>query len=159
MKLITTNIFSLLLLLISNIVLGAATQLPEIRIESDKAMINPKGVTLFTGHVSINQGNLTIQADNVQLTHSTNQAQATGAPVTFQHTVNKQRVNGTANKLTYQPHLQTIVLVGAVHIQNGMNMASGEQMIYHINTQELEIHGTNSNKAKLIIYPNEQGKQ
>lgn len=137
----------------------------EITIKSNKQAGDLKNkIISYLDNVSITQGSLSITADLVQVIKKsgTNEDSyiAQGNPATF-----KQRLDdGTlvslqANKITYEPSVNTITITGNAVLNQEGSEVRGDKITYNTLTEQLEAESDSEASVTTILQPkNKAGK-
>ena len=139
MKYLVINLLSLLLLLVISPAYANTQQTEQVTIKADNFEIDRKnGTSTFTGHVSMQQGEMSFRADKVIL-YRTDQAvdkiHAYGQPAHFTREVsvrNKALVASRANRMEYDARSEQLILLGDAFLTQDGNQFSGEQIEYDI---------------------------
>jgi lipopolysaccharide export system protein LptA len=128
-----------------------------ITIEADRATINEKeGVSTYSGHVVLTQGDIKITAESVivhqeqgQLTHIT----AIGAPVTYfqKGETAEQDIHGQANTMEYYATEQRLQLLDNARLSQGGNSFSGNQIDYDTQREVVTAAVSESGKQRVQV--------
>jgi lipopolysaccharide transport protein LptA len=121
----------------------------------------------FRGNARIDGPMGSIQADRATIGFSNHQLQfavAEGAPAEFNRTMpgpEARRVNGTANRISYDLRAGELSLQGQARLSDGVREASGARLVYRIAEDRLiasaDEEGTE--RVRIIITPPEDGNQ
>jgi lipopolysaccharide transport protein LptA len=121
----------------------------------------------FRGNARIDGPMGSIEADRATIGFSNHQLQfavAEGAPAEFNRTMpgpEARRVNGTANRISYDLREGELSLQGQARLSDGVREASGARLVYRIAEDRLiasaDEEGTE--RVRIIITPPEDGNQ
>ncbi len=122
---------------------GAAnsTNMP-IDLEADSGTYDQiAGLATYTGNVKVTQGVATIWADKLTVVLKDNVAErieATGKPVRFKYTGDKQPIEGQGKQALYKITDKTITLTGDAMVKQGIDVVKGTQLIYHLDQEIIQ---------------------
>lgn len=121
----------------------------------------------FRGNARIDGPMGSIEADRATIGFSNHQLQfavAEGAPARFDRTMpgpEARRVNGTANRISYDLAQGELSLQGQARLTDGVREASGARLVYRIAEDRLiasaDEEGTE--RVRIVITPPEEGKE
>lgn len=131
-----------------------------IRLLADKATYSEStGVTSYTGNVSITQGTLKMQSDNLTVNLTPNRAiesaVAVGRPATIQQIVTKEKglAKGQANRIDYNVKTGIVTLTGNARLTQNGGSFSGNIIRYSLKVGDVEATGGNSQRVELVFPP------
>ena len=133
-----------------------------IDIQADRLLFsNPQGKSIYTGHVIITQGSLTLKGNKVFLLHPNQKIQTVevfGQPAHFKKFLTDEQkwLSGHAQHISYDAKHKKLHLTGKAFVQQGKtNQISGPELFYDLRQQTLEAHGTPTDKGRVhvIIQP------
>ena len=133
-----------------------------IDIQADRLLFsNQQGKSIYTGHVIITQGSLTLKGSKVFLLHPNQKIQTVevfGHPAHFKKFLADEQkwLSGDAQHITYDAKSKTLHLIGNAFVQQGKtNQISGAELFYNLKQQTLEAHSTPTDKERVhvIIQP------
>lgn len=136
-----------------------------IQIEADQLdSQDAKGVTRYTGHVVITQGETIITGDQVELIHPERQLNtltASGDPATFTHydPLQQTKINGHAQTIIYYAKERKIHLIGHAFLaQHDTHKIQGPRLVYDLNSQTLQAGSTDqqTGRVRMTIEPQQQ---
>lgn len=137
-----------------------------IKLLADKATYSAtKGVTSYSGNVSITQGTLKMTADNltIELANGRNiqTAVATGHPATLQQVVTKEKglAKGQANRIEYNVKTGIVTLTGQAKLTQAGASFSGNVIRYGLKSGDVEATAGNQQRVELIFPPQETQRQ
>lgn len=129
-------IWIILLMLSGHAISEDVNKHKAITIEADRATLDEKrGISTYTGHVLLTQGNIKIQADTLivhskkgELSHVT----ATGTPVHYAQKGirSAEDINGEANIMEYFAREKRLLLLENAKLSQGGNAFSGNRIDY-----------------------------
>lgn len=131
-----------------------------IRLLADKATYSEStGKTTYSGNVSITQGTLKMNAENLTVNLSSSRAIdsaiATGSPATIQQIVTQEKglAKGQANRIEYNVKTGIVTLTGNAHLtQNGASF-SGNVIRYSLKVGDVEATAGGKQRVELIFPP------
>ncbi len=119
-------------------------------------MIDPDGDTILT-EVTIQQGSLRIEAGRATVTRKAGDVTRVlleGSPASLQQENDDgQLMRAQAQRIEYGTNDETVLLVGAVHINQGRDEFRGEQVRYDTRNGRITGEGGTNNRIQLIIHP------
>ncbi|HQW80608.1 MAG TPA: lipopolysaccharide transport periplasmic protein LptA [Pseudomonadota bacterium] len=114
------------------------------------------GITVLTGDVHIDQGSLLIRADRGEFEQKEGEVSRVvldGAPVHLEQDIDQQgRLKADAKRIEYLLAEQKVVMTGGVRIERPRGVLSGERVIYHLDTGEMEA-GEPGGRVNMTIAP------
>ena len=146
-----------------------ATALPEdrnqaIEIQSREALREEAtGRTVYTGDVSISQGTILIEADEVTV-HSTggrvSRIVCTGRPARYQQQPEQDSglVIASGNTIRYDLDTDIILLLGNASLEQEEATLSGERIEYDLKQEVIRAKGSDegSDRIRMVIPPSQQ---
>ena len=134
-----------------------------IRGSADKLIVDQKnGVATYTGAVSIQQGSLLISAEQIIIhtnpDSSVKKMIATGTPARFQQQPEKEQgiITASANKITYTPDREHLLLVENASLEQDGAVMSGPTINYDIIKEVMKAAGNSQNgkeRINIVIPP------
>ena len=117
-----------------------------------------KGTLTYSGAVTMQQGSLKINADEVIIYGNIDRAtrvRATGQPARFEQTPNIDTMPVTANahELDYDVHLKTLVLNGDAKLTQEGSSLSGNRIEYDVINAVVKAGSNEKNRVKMVIPP------
>ena len=118
----------------------------------------------FRGRVRIEGPMGLIEADRATISfrdHGLSSAVAEGTPARFARTLageEPRRVNGTANRIQYDPGAGEMLLQGQAVLRDGLREASGARLLYRIAEERLIASGDEDGgeRVRIVITPPDQ---
>ncbi|KAA1192783.1 lipopolysaccharide transport periplasmic protein LptA [Pseudohalioglobus sediminis] len=144
---------------------GVSNALPDdreqpIHIEADEALRDEKqGFTRYQGNVQMDQGSLRIEADQITIYHTGEEADrvlATGKPARMQQQPDPEKglLKARADTITYVKSEQRVELRSNAHIEQDGSIVTGDYIDYFIE-QELvkagSAGGENASRVQVVI--------
>lgn len=131
-----------------------------IHLLADKATYSEStGKTTYSGNVSISQGTLKMNAQNLTVNLSSSKAidsaVATGSPATIQQIVTHEKglAKGQANRIDYNVKTGIVTLTGNAHLtQNGATF-SGNVIRYSLKMGDVEATAGGNKRVELVFPP------
>jgi lipopolysaccharide export system protein LptA len=116
------------------------------------------GTGVYTGHVIITQGSMTMAADKAVLQVVNGElrtADATGKPATFdQQPDNGEHVHSVAQEIIYDATKNQVDLIGDAHLAQGKRVMSANRIHYDTQTAHVDAKGTaDGDRVHLVIPP------
>lgn len=130
-----------------------------IHVRADSISLDQKrGVTVYRGKVSFEQGGFRINADRVEATLKGERLEsihASGRPLRFRHAAvgETQEVRGSAARLEYQAASGQLNLFGDVRVEQGRNVFRSAVMRYDLSAETLAADGSDSGQVSVVIEP------
>lgn len=128
-----------------------------IEIEADRGSVSQSSQTTeFSGNVSVKQGTMYINAQNVRVVKNGNNQHftASGSPVQFGQTLERHgQVRGRAQRVEYRSETGVVTLTGGAHIERGSDKASGHTISYNTRNETYTIAGSGSGRVSIVIQP------
>jgi lipopolysaccharide export system protein LptA len=142
-------------------------QAQPIRISADQALRDEKkGVTVYKGHVRMDQGSLQIRADRITIYHDREEADriiARGSPATLQQTPDpaKGPMNASAASIEYLRSEDRVLLKGEARIEQDGSTVTGETIEYFISQQRVKADSDQTRKGSRVevVIPAQQLQQ
>lgn len=114
------------------------------------------GITLLTGDVRIDQGSLMIRADRGEIEQKEGEVSRVvfdGAPVHLEQDIDQQgRLKADARRIEYLLSEQKVVMTGGVRIERPRGVLTGERVVYHLDSGEMEA-GEPGGRVNMTIAP------
>jgi lipopolysaccharide export system protein LptA len=127
----------------------------QVGADSAKGSVD-SGKTVLTGNVRIDQGTLSIRADRGEVEQGDEDIQRVildGAPVHLEQDIDGQgRLKADANRIEYLLSDQRVIMTGAVRIERPRGLMTGERVVYHLDTGEMEA-GEPGGRVNMTIAP------
>ncbi|HVV68781.1 MAG TPA: lipopolysaccharide transport periplasmic protein LptA [Gammaproteobacteria bacterium] len=129
---------------------------------ADKFQTNQKtGITIFTGHVQMDQGTTHLTADKVTVYNGEhgriNKAIAVGAPAHYSTLPDNEKKNrmmdAYGKTIEYYPQLRKAVILGDGIVIQGPNRLNGEHIIYELDKQLATSLPTGTAQSVLVLQP------
>lgn len=111
------------------------------------------GVRTYKGNVIVEQGSLRITGDMLVVTYKGSdieQATVWGRPATFKQRPEgkDQDVVGKGEKMLLDQNNETLTLFKNASLQQGVDMANGDEIVYDIAKEKLSIRGSAATKTE-----------
>lgn len=114
------------------------------------------GVTVLNGDVRIDQGSLMIRSERAEIEQKegeVNRVVLDGTPVHLEQDIDGQgRLKADAKRIEYLLSAQTVVLTGSVRIERPRGVLTGERVVYHLESGEMEA-GEPGGRVNMTIAP------
>src|SRR5688572_28480826 len=114
------------------------------------------GITVLTGNVKIDQGTLSIRADRGEVEQKDEDVHRVildGAPVHLEQDIDGQgRLKAQARRIEYMLADNRVVLTGGVRIERPRGVMTGERVVYHLDSGEMEA-GEPGGRINMTIAP------
>lgn len=128
-----------------------------MQISADRSTTSEKtGITVLSGNVAIDQGSLMIRADRGEVEQKDGDVQRVvfdGAPVHLEQDIDKQgRLKADAKRIEYRLTDETVVMTGSVRIERPRGVLTGERVVYHLDSGEMEA-GESGGRVNMTIAP------
>jgi lipopolysaccharide export system protein LptA len=133
------------------------------------------GVVLFFGNVKANQGNLSIQADEMTVLYMKTEAQSEGSvpsAADLSQKIDKITAKGNVkivqddwiaagDAMDFDAARRIVILAGNASVWQEQNTVSGEKIILYLNEGKsvVESSSQEGERVKAFIYPSSQEKQ
>ena len=130
-----------------------------IHIVADSALRDEKqGLTLYTGNVKMEQGNLVIDADRISIVSQNDEVTtitAHGQPAHFfqGQTEDQMPVTGYGNTIEYQRSEERIHLQEQASIEQNGSTVKGDSILYFINERLVKADSSQSDRVEVVIPP------
>jgi lipopolysaccharide export system protein LptA len=142
-------------------------QTQPIRITADQALRDEKkGVTVYKGHVRMNQGSLQIKADRITIYHDREEADriiAKGKPASLQQTPDpaKGPMHASARSIEYLRSEDRVLLKGKAYIEQDGSTVTGETIEYFISKQRVKADSDQTREGSRVevVIPAQQLQQ
>ncbi|PIE83517.1 MAG: lipopolysaccharide transport periplasmic protein LptA [Candidatus Contendobacter odensis] len=144
---------------------SSAMALPDdrkqpIQLEANRGQLDQRsGISLYEGHVVIQQGSMRMDADIAKI-HIKNgrlqKMEATGKPVRLRYkpTVDKPEIRGTSPKVDYNVDRAKIVMSGGARLVQGGDVFTGDRIEYDLKADRVKARGAGSNgRIQFTIQP------
>lgn len=128
------KILELLVLLCGAMLCASVAASPEdmaqpVHIEADQLLIDePRGISIYSGHVKVQQGGISLKADKVELFAEGKQLGrivAYGAPVVFSHQTPEVTTRAQARRMEYLVQEARLIMLDDAELTQGGNQFSG----------------------------------
>lgn len=114
------------------------------------------GITVLTGDVRIDQGSLLIRAERGEFEQKEGEVSRVvldGSPVHLEQDIDQQgRLKADAKRIEYLLSEQKVVMTGGVRIERPRGLLTGERVIYHLDSGEMEA-GEPGGRVNMTIAP------
>jgi lipopolysaccharide export system protein LptA len=148
----------LLLLLVFAYSSAATADTNDLTIKSTNQDMNYKVNTMyFSGDVIVNQGKLTIRADELFVeTNDDGTSEkliAKGNPASFTQqskTNTAETISATANEVVYIVDAQTLTLTGAASYQQGGSKVTGKNIVFDLKEQRVKAEGGEGKDERVV---------
>ena len=114
------------------------------------------GVTVLTGNVKIDQGTLSIRADRGEVEQKNEDVHRVildGAPALLQQDIEGQGLlKAQAKRIEYLLADNRVVMTGGVRIERPRGVMTGERVVYHLDSGEMEA-GEPGGRINMTIAP------
>ncbi len=140
----------------------------EIRIASDSAFMDKiQGQLVYTGHVEMQQGTLSIQADKITLIRNDDGLQkviAEGKPATYEQTIvaDEGKTHAYGDTIIFQTSNEELTLLKNAGLEKQGNLFAGEKIVYLMKEQRIKADNQKTDtRIQMIIQPKkkEQAEQ
>jgi lipopolysaccharide export system protein LptA len=129
-----------------------------ITIEADSLVAQEQqGLSLYQGAVLATQGSLTLQGDQLEITHPNQQLERlhmSGKPAQFKRYLQQQQawVSGHADTIIYHAQSKQVELIGHAYIeQQGAHTISGPTLYYDLNKETLQANGSADQPGRVSV--------
>ena len=138
-----------------------------IEIESREAIREEtKGLTIYTGDVTITQGSIKIQADQVtvhSVNNSVNHIVCTGRPASYQQRpkADSGLVVARGNTIQYNLDTDVILLMGNAALEQEEATLNGERIEYDLKQEVIRARGgteSGNERIRMVIPPSQQAE-
>lgn len=161
-------IFIFLLFALSNFVLTNSVSASQpvsseqddlpVNIQSDSANFDEqKGIALYKGHVSVQQGDRFLTADNLKIYRNKEGKihfiEAKGHPASFEASpdTQKPKIHGKANTLKYFPKENKIILMDEAELIQDDKTLQAALITYHFENQTLVSDSLENQRTTIIL--------
>lgn len=114
---------------------------------------------IFSDGVVITQGSIKVNASKVTIVRQEGKKEtidATGAPVTFQQTLdNGKPVNGKGNSVHYDLNSEFLTLIGNAELKQLDSYIKAERITYDVKKQQLKATSGGKSRVKTVLIPNQ----
>lgn len=116
-----------------------------------------QGISVYTGHVEVTQGSLTLFGDKITIRHPKRQVESikvVGTPAKFKRfdAVEQRWINGEAKQIDYQAGAKTVLLTGDAKVeQPGKNLITGPKLFYDLQNKTLQAQSTPQEKKRISV--------
>jgi len=110
----------------------------------------------LTGDVTLGQGTLRVRADRADIQQaggSPTRAQFSGSVSLQQELDDGDRIDATADTIDYDLRSEIIVFTGNVVIRQQRGTLTGQRVVYHLKTGQVESGGDNGGRVRMRILP------
>jgi len=131
----------------------------ELSIDASRQSADLKNkIFSYIDNVVIKQGTLVIKADLVQVITSPESGEkiyiAEGKPATFEQVLDDGKpINLEANKIRYEPDLNTVVISGNALLKQDGSEVSGSKITYNAETEYVNAESNKNDKVTTVIQP------
>lgn len=143
----------------ANVALTPDAEQP-VKIQADAANFDHiKGIALYTGNVTVDQGSRHLSADRLTIQRGTDNKiklmTAIGNPATFhsQADPNKPMGSGKANVIKYYPQQDLVDLMDNAELTQNGDTVTGPQISYNFTTGNLNTKSSTKQRATVILQP------
>jgi lipopolysaccharide export system protein LptA len=138
-----------------------------IRIDARSVEANDKtGTVVYSGHVMVEQGRLSIQADRVEIMTRqgrTELVRATGKPAKLRQRAETEdgEIRAEADRVDYRVSLRKVDLVGHVSLRRGEDLFTADVLHYDLNAKSLNATGDAKSDGRVhaVIQPRQPGAE
>jgi lipopolysaccharide export system protein LptA len=131
-----------------------------VNIQADNANLdNEKGIALYLGNVTVDQGSRHLSADKLTIHRDTNNKVkimiATGNPATFHSQSDPQKPagSGKAKTIKYYPQQNMVDLLGEAELTQDGDTIKGPILNYNFTTGNLNSKSTEAGRTTFILQP------
>ena len=114
------------------------------------------GQTVLTGHVTINQGTLSVEAAKAVIDQGNgdiNRAQMSGGVILNQQLDDGSPIHVTSSNVDYNLKTEVVVFTGNVQIVQQRGTLNGQRVVYNMKTGQVESGGDGNGRVKMRILP------
>ncbi|WP_188310312.1 lipopolysaccharide transport periplasmic protein LptA [Arenimonas fontis] len=127
----------------------------DISADRTDALLEDDSVSTLEGNVKIRQGSLEVDADRAEIHRVAGEIRRivlTGSPARLRQVSDSgEPMDAFANRITYTPNEELMLLSGAVEIRQPRGTLRGETVKYDINTGRLDGGGDGSRVSMRIL--------
>lgn len=174
---ITFSVFSAILLLAGSVNAQTTSATDPVHIEADRMVSKQKeNAVIFMGNVAASQGELTIHADEMTVSHQKNKENLTRSRSSQQEEVNPQikklhavgnvkivtkGLVATGNDMVFFADKRKVVITGNTKVWQDNNLVTGEKIELDLNTDTtiIEPDTKSGGRVKAFFYPGEEKKK
>lgn len=128
----------------------------DIQADRSSSVLTGNGQAVLQGNVRIDQGTLAIRADAATVTQVDGEIRTVvleGAPATMaQEADDGARTRAQARRIEYDLGTETVLLTGAVVVEQPRGVLRGERVSYDLASEQLEAGG-DSGPIRMVIPP------
>lgn len=135
----------------------------EIRIASDSAFMDKiQGQLVYTGHVEMQQGTLSIQADKITLIRNDDGLQkviAEGKPARYEQTIvaNEGKTLAYGDTIIFHTNIEELTLLKNAGLEKQGNLFAGEKIVYLMKEQRIKADSQETDsRIQMIIQPKKE---
>lgn len=110
-----------------------------------------EGVVVFEGEVVARQGDLTLQADRIEVFMDPTTSEIRTAEATGSVRIQRQEMVATGRQANYDVSLGVVELSGDAKAWRGRNVVAGERIILYLADDRIVVEG-----AKAVLFPGNQ---
>ncbi|MFT7108677.1 MAG: lipopolysaccharide export system protein LptA [Psychrobacter glaciei] len=131
----------------------------EITISSDTAALDKlEGKLVYTGNVALQQGSLSIKADEITLVKTDSGVRefiATGKPARYQQqlNLNEDKTSAYGETLIYNLQSDELTLLTNAGLEKQGNVFTGDKIVYLINQQRVKADSVQEDRVRMVIQP------
>lgn len=141
---------------------GAAEDKKEpLEVVSDRMVSDNKANKIsFYGSVVAVKGGLKVEADEMYVWTDEKQEETREIEAVGSVKITRKGKVATGDKANYLRDKRKIILVGdPATLNDGKNTATGQKVIYYLDTEDMEIFSGEKTRSTLVLYPKEEGEQ
>jgi len=144
---------------LTSIMAAQTTAPPPITIEADEATLQEQdGASIYRGHVTLIQGGLRFDADEVRVESKDGKLSrmiASGSPVKYQQKKSGQKsIAAEAKTVEYLASSSRAIFRGNAKLTQGNNSFSGDKIEYDALTDTVKAGAREKERVKIVIQPN-----
>lgn len=152
-----SSVLSMTLLVAAPVFAAKTDREQPMQVGADHSQTSEKtGITVLSGDVRIDQGTLSIRADRGEFEQKEGEVSRVildGTPVHLEQDIDQQgRLKADARRIEYLLSEQKVVMTGGVRIERPRGLLTGERVIYHLDSGEMEA-GEPGGRVNMTIAP------
>ncbi len=146
---------ALITFLVCNVNAGQKDFEQPIKVDSKSQFVDGKTKTsIFRDDVHINQGSLSIDADEVEVIAGQGEGKeifiARGNPASYSQTMDDGRdIKAMANEIKYEVSSRTLTLDRSAELQQDSSMVKGESIVFNMELEQLIAQGTDTEEGRV----------
>jgi len=134
-----------------------------IHLQAEYAEMDRKtGISRYRGAVTLDQGSLHLEADEIRIYHAEERLErieAEGAPARFRQRPDgaESHVTGHARYIEYRAESGRLLLRGEAVVEQAQDTFSGEEILYRMEEATVQAQGDgNGGRVRAVIQPREE---